>query len=279
MSLFISSLNSGSNGNCYYVGNENEAILVDAGISCRETERRLKRSALDIAKVKAVFISHEHSDHISGLRVLSAKYKIPVYITDATEQLGNLRLNKELVRRFHPGEPVQVGELNVTAFKKSHDAVDPHSFIVSSSQVKIGVFTDIGIACDQVVHHFKQCHAAFLESNYDVDMLMNGNYPFHLKRRISNGMGHLSNEQALQLFLEHRPLFMSHLILSHLSKNNNKPELVDRLFQENAAGTTIVVASRYEPTPVFMIDGNWQHNTVIVRKATLRRPMQLSLFE
>jgi phosphoribosyl 1,2-cyclic phosphodiesterase len=284
MSLFISSLNSGSNGNCYYIGNENEAILVDAGISCRETERRMGRLGLNMQKVKAIFISHEHTDHINGLRVLSKKYQIPVYITAATQQFSNLDLEKKLVKRFKPGFPVMMGNLSITAFQKEHDAGDPHSFIVSSASVNIGVFTDIGIACDRVVKHFKQCHAAFLESNYDVDMLMNGNYPYHLKKRISGGSGHLSNVQALDLFIKHRPTFMSHLILSHLSQNNNKPEIVDKLFQQHAGTTSITVASRYKESEVFLIDGNpiaigWKmvgKNKMPNKK--IAKPEQLSLF-
>jgi phosphoribosyl 1,2-cyclic phosphodiesterase len=278
MPLFISSLNSGSNGNCYYIGNETEAILVDAGISCRETERRMNRCGLSMDKVKAVFVSHEHTDHISGLRVLSKKYRLPVYITDRTEQLCNLGLDRGLTRRFHPGEAVLVGGLAVTAFQKRHDAADPHSFIVASSSVKVGVFTDIGFACRQVIHHFQQCHAAFLEANYDPDMLRNGNYPYHLKRRISDGSGHLSNNQALELFLEHRPSFMSHLVLSHLSKNNNRPELVNQLFQPHAAGTNIIVASRYAPTEVYHVDGSWKQETLLLRPRKKTGPKQLTLF-
>src|SRR6188472_1535374 len=100
MSLFITSLNSGSNGNCYYIGNETDAILVDAGISCSEIEKRMKRLSLDIHKVKAVFISHEHTDHISGVRVLSKKYKLPVYITHVTQRFGGLRIEKNLITPF-----------------------------------------------------------------------------------------------------------------------------------------------------------------------------------
>ena len=277
MALFISSLNSGSNGNCYYIGNETEAILIDAGISCRETEKRMKRSGLHLDKVKAVFISHEHADHISGLPVLSKKYKLPIYITAATERFGNLKLEKKLVNRFTANEPVTIGDLSITAFQKEHDAGDPHSFLVSSSTVNVGIITDIGIACKKVIYHFKQCHAAFLESNYDEDMLINGSYPYHLKKRISDGKGHLSNNQALELFKKHRPPFMSHLILSHLSKNNNKPELVDEMFRKHADGINIVVASRHKETEVFMIDGP-QVPIKLLPKRSNTKTQQLSLF-
>jgi phosphoribosyl 1,2-cyclic phosphodiesterase len=278
MQLFITSLNSGSNGNCYYIGNNKEAILIDAGISCRETEKRMKRLGLDIEKVKAIFISHEHTDHISGLSVLSKKYQLPVYITAATQRLGRLHLEKKLVNRFLANESISIGELSITAFQKSHDAADPHSFIVSAASVRVGIFTDIGIACEQVTHHFKQCHAAFLETNYDEGMLMNGNYPYYLKKRISDGRGHLSNIQALELFTRHRPSFMSHLLLSHLSKNNNDPELVSKLFQQHAGRTAIIVASRYEETQVYSIYDKTVPSSHHRPQRNAARTQQLSLF-
>lgn len=253
MSLFTCALNSGSNGNCYYIGNDTEAILIDAGISCREIEKRMKRLALDINKLKAVFISHEHTDHTSGVQVLSKKYKLPVYITDVTHRFGGLGLEKHLITSFSAYLPVTIGNLSITAFPKFHDAADPYSFIISCDRIKVGVFTDIGTPCENLVHHFKQCHAAFLESNYDEAMLENGRYPYFLKNRIRGDKGHLSNKQALDLFTAHRPSFMSHLFLSHLSKNNNCPKLVQQLFDESAAGVKMIVASRYEETPVFHI--------------------------
>ena len=118
MSLFITSLNSGSNGNCYYVGNEKEAILVDAGISCREIEKRIKRLGLSISKVKAVFVTHEHADHIHGLPVLVNKYRLPVYITAATLMHARLRLEEKLVMPFTAYEPIVIGNLNIIAFPK-----------------------------------------------------------------------------------------------------------------------------------------------------------------
>jgi phosphoribosyl 1,2-cyclic phosphodiesterase len=253
MSLFVSSLNSGSNGNCYYVGNEKEAVLVDAGISCREIERRMKRLNLSMQKVKAVFISHEHTDHIRGLHSLVKKYSLPVYITTPALKFGRLYFQTDVTRNFSPYETVSVGELKITAFPKLHDASDPYSFTISYNDIRVGVFTDIGLPCENVINHFKQCHAAFLEANYDDEMLDKGNYPFHLKRRIKGGKGHLSNKQALELFKRHRPSFMTHLILSHLSQNNNCPKLVEELFTQHAEGVKMIVASRHEETPVYQI--------------------------
>ncbi len=253
MSLFITSLNSGSNGNCYYVGNETEAVLVDAGISCREIEMRMKRLGLLMEKVKAVFISHEHSDHIKGLPTLVKKYRLPVYITDATRRNGKLDFEINLINLFNAHEAVNIGNLSVTAFPKFHDASDPYSFVISYNKICVGVFTDIGKPCKNVIHYFKQCHAAFLEANYDEEMLQNGNYPSHLKKRISGGLGHLSNTEALELFIMHKPHFMSHLLLTHLSQNNNSPEVVEEIFNTHAGNVQITVASRFHETEVFHI--------------------------
>jgi phosphoribosyl 1,2-cyclic phosphodiesterase len=253
MSLFITSLNSGSNGNCYYVGNEREAILIDAGISCREIEKRMKRLGLPIQKLKAVFVSHEHADHISGIPVLSKKYQLPVYITKATLLYSRLRIEKHLIMSFNAHEPVIINDLCITAFPKLHDAADPYSFIVACKEIKVGVFTDTGTPCEHLISYFKQCNAAFLESNYDDDMLETGSYPYVLKTRIRGGKGHLSNRQALEVFMAHRPPFMTHLFLSHLSKNNNCPKLVQELFNEHADGVNMIIASRFEETAVYHI--------------------------
>ena len=255
MSLFIASLNSGSNGNCYYIGNEHDAILVDAGISCRETERRMLRLGLSMKKVRAIFISHEHSDHINGVTVLSKKYELPVFITSATLQRSGLQLAHHLVASFAAYQPVTVGDLVISAFPKFHDAAHPHSFIVESLGIKVGVLTDIGAACQHVIRHFAECHAAFLEANYDEELLEKGRYPYHLKRRIRGGNGHLSNSQALDIFINHRSAHLSHLLLAHLSKDNNRPELVHELFGQHANGTEIIVASRYEESAVYHING------------------------
>jgi phosphoribosyl 1,2-cyclic phosphodiesterase len=279
MSLFVSSLNSGSNGNCYYIGNQDEAILIDGGISCRETVKRLKRAGLSIKNVKAIFVSHEHGDHIHGVPVLCKKFKLPVYITSSTLKFGNIDVQQDLVHSFRAYEPIQIGKLTITAFPKHHDASDPHSFIVSSETVTVGVFTDIGMVCDHVIDNFKECHACFLESNYDEDMLENGRYPISLKRRISGGKGHLSNTQALKLFIDHRPAFMSHLFLSHLSADNNRPKLVHQLFSEKAEKTEIIVAPRTKETRVYHIRNTIPKAKPKGRFVGFQSQFQLPLFQ
>jgi len=251
MPLYLSSLNSGSNGNCYYIGSGIEAVLIDAGISCRETERRMNRLGLSIRKVRAIFITHEHTDHTLGAEALSRKHRIPVYITAETHRNGRLILEPDLVKRFTSGTPVQIGQLRVNPFIKQHDASEPHSFTVSAHGITAGVFTDIGSGCEHVAQNFSQCHAAFLEANYDENMLENGRYPLALKRRIRGLLGHLSNDQALEIFTSHRSARMQLLVLSHLSAENNHPQLVYNIFNKHAMDTKIIVASRYEETEVF----------------------------
>ncbi len=277
MSLFVASLNSGSNGNCYYVGNSDEAVLIDGGISCRETEKRMKRLGLSIRKVKGVFVSHEHGDHIHGVSSLSKKYHIPVYITQRTLDNGNLMLSEDKTFTLRSFDPFRIGDLTITAFPKRHDASDPHSFMVSSGSVNVGIFTDIGLACDNVIHHFRQCHAAFLESNYDESMLEHGRYPQSLKNRIRGGQGHLSNKQAKQLFTTYRPDFMSHLFLVHLSRNNNHPKIVKDTFYPVAGQTQIIIASRERETKLFHIRSTEHLNNRPV-KTPERFAEQLSMF-
>ena len=253
-------------------------MLVDAGISCRETEIKMKRLGLSLSLVKAIFITHEHSDHISGLAVISKKYGMPVYITSGTLGNCNIAVSKKQVSDFQAGKSVRIGSLSVTAFRKSHDASDPHSFMISAGNVNIGVFTDIGYPGKELIRFFKQCHAAFLEANYCEDMLESGSYPRFLKTRISGKKGHLSNTQALELFTKHKPLQLSHLILSHLSENNNDPGLVSRIFKPYAGGTKIIVAPRYEETAVYtIVPGPDFKKSGAIRKSQKGKE-QLSLF-
>lgn len=253
MSLYLASLNSGSNGNCYYIGNETNAILIDAGISCRETERRMNRLGLHVDMIKAIFITHEHTDHTRGVEVLSRKHGIPVYITADTHRSSRLMLSPELYRNFSSGCHIQIGSLEVISFPKHHDASEPQSFIVNADGLTAGVFTDIGSNCEHVSYHFSRCHAAFLEANYDEKMLANGRYPIHLKRRISGLKGHLSNIQALEIFNNHRSPDLKLLFLSHLSAENNHPQLAYNVFHPHANGIKIVIASRHVESEVFVI--------------------------
>ena len=276
MALYFTSINSGSNGNCYYVGTGTDAVLIDVGLSCRETEKRMTQLGLNMKTVKAIFVSHEHGDHIKGVSTLANKYNLPVYITTKTANHGP-RLIGHLSRPFTQKETITIGELEITPFIKCHDANDPHSFVITSKGITVGVFTDIGKVCKEVIHYFKQCHAVFLESNYDETMLENGRYPIYLKNRIRGGHGHLSNNEALDLFINHRSPALSHLLLSHLSKENNSPEIAGALFMQHANKIKITVASRYQSTEVFNIASSVQNNEMPLSRNY--KTMQLGLFE
>lgn len=271
MELYVTAIASGSNGNCYYIGNDREAVLIDAGISCRETEQRMKRLGLSMQKVKAIFISHEHTDHIRGVVRIAKKYQLPIYITPRTLNNTPIDLPPPHTIRLMPHVAVQKGSLSITAFPKKHDASDPQSFVITNGTTTVGVMTDIGAPCEQVIQHFSKCQAVFLETNYDDQMLAEGPYPYFLKRRVSSDTGHLSNQQALELFITHRAQNLSHLFLSHISKDNNHPDKVRDLFLNNAGNTEIVLTSRHHEIPVYTICSG----------KTVSRPrfIQQSLFE
>ncbi|MEO6169223.1 MAG: MBL fold metallo-hydrolase [Chitinophagales bacterium] len=278
MSLFITSLNSGSNGNCYYVGNGQDAVLIDAGLSCRETVKRMNNLQLSMDQVRALFISHEHRDHITGAAKLSKQYSIPVYVMPDTLQNAEMRIEPELVHTMRVNEKTVVGSMTVMPFAKHHDAADPVSFLVEHDGVKAGVFTDIGKVCKTVIHYFRQCHACFLESNYDRQMLEEGTYPWHLKKRISGGQGHLSNTEALELFLTQKPSFMSHLLLSHLSENNNSPAIVEELFTKHSGTVKIIVAPRTGETAVYKVVRSGDECCEIIPMYARKQAVQLTMF-
>lgn len=251
MSLYFASLNSGSNGNCYLVGTKNEFILVDAGISMRETIKRLARLSVSIQDIKAIFISHEHTDHISGLERIVSTHNIPVFISKATYQNAKLQLHPNLIQFIEDDENFHIGKLTITSFSKKHDAADPLSFVVSLNEKRVGIFTDIGEPCQNLKRHFSSCHAVFLETNYDEQLLENGNYPAFLKKRIQSDKGHLSNSQALELFLRYRNENLSHLFFSHISRENNTTNHILSLFSPHAGNTEFIIAERHRETKLF----------------------------
>lgn len=223
--------------------------------------------------VKAIFISHEHIDHIKGLEAISKKHQIPTFITEKTILGSRISVPLNNVIKLDLNKNIQIGKLTVTAFSKLHDAADPCSFIISQKDLTVGVFTDIGKACENVIQYFKRCNAVFLEANYDEEMLEKGSYPFLLKKRIKSEVGHLSNAQAVELFLKHRSADLSHLLLSHLSKENNDPTLVKEIFSKYNTNTEIIIASRFHESPLYEIGGK------SIKKTAPEKPTQLKIFE
>ena len=247
----VCALASGSNGNCYYVGNENEAVLVDVGISARQITLRIEQVGIPLHKIKAIFVSHEHADHIRGVRVFSKRFNLPVYITRKTYVGTTKKYLPQYSRFFEPGETINIGDLKVHSFAKWHDAAEPCSFRIENGSKSVGVMTDIGQPCQNVIQHIKQSNILFLESNYDEDSLWKGAYPWPLKKRIASDHGHLSNKQALDLITEHAEEPLHTIFLSHLSGENNNIELAMNNFSELFERFEVKPTFRHEPTEVF----------------------------
>lgn len=251
--LEICSIASGSNGNCYYIGNKKDAVLIDAGISCKQVLMRMESKGLDPLKLKAVFISHEHSDHMRGARVLAKRLHIPVWLTAKTYYATYKNMQPAYPQFFAPGSELQIGEFTIHPFLKNHDAAEPCSFRVEYSGKNIGVFTDIGEPCNNVTSQLGQCDVLFLETNYDEQMLTNGPYPFFLKQRISSINGHLSNNQAFELLEMYGGNNLKCVFLSHLSAENNTPVLALTSFEKLGTKCEIRLTSRHEAGEVFVI--------------------------
>ncbi len=254
----MASIASGSNGNCYYVENDDDAVLIDAGVSTKQIVERMARLGLSLSKLRGVFISHEHTDHIRGIDVFSRKHAVPVFMTQKTHASSGCFIKDNPVSFFSPGKPVQMGSIRVHPFLKSHDAIEPCGFSVSSGSSRVAVLTDVGLHCENVIEHIRNAGALFLESNYDDQMLKTGPYPVYLKKRIASDRGHLSNTQAGMLTLEYATTRLKHVFLSHLSANNNTPELALATFrritnERSELKLEVRIASREKESPVICL--------------------------
>ena len=252
--LEICAIASGSNGNCYYIGNEDNAVLIDAGISRKQIILRMAERGLDVSKIKAVFISHEHSDHIRGAYVLGKRLNIPVYLTAKTYNSAYKNMRPLYPRFFTLNVPVQLNGFTIFPFSKNHDAAEPCSFRIKYENIHIGVFTDIGNPCENVTTQLGICNGVFMETNYDEKMLWEGKYPWHLKNRIASENGHLSNRQAFQLLDKHAGNNLKCVFLSHLSQENNTPEIAYKTIAPLKDRFEIKLTSRTQPGEVYRFE-------------------------
>ena len=233
MAMRMTVLASGSRGNCTVVSSSQASILVDAGISCRETLKRMRAAGEEPEKLKAIVISHEHADHVSGLQVLARKLQIPVFITESTYYRWHREnkdgegkpTNLERLEHFHAGRSFSVGDITVTPFTIPHDAADPCGFTFTANGLKIGVVTDLGYMPPNVKEQLRRCDALLIESNHDLEMLRNGPYPWMVKQRVMSRVGHLSNSALAEFFEKDYDGHATHLVLAHVSEHNNHPEL------------------------------------------------------
>lgn len=258
------SIASGSSGNCIYVGNEDTHILIDAGISGKRIEAGLNSIGLSGKDMDAVFVTHEHVDHISGLGVFSRKWNKPIYATagtvhgiQGTKSVGEI--DSDLYEIFHKEEEIQIGTLTIHPIEISHDAAEPTAYRVTDGEKKLAVATDIGCLTEQLVEELQGVSALLIEANHDVNMLQVGSYPFYLKQRILGNRGHLSNENCGRLLSRIVHDNLQDILLGHLSRENNLPELAyEAVRLEITTGNNpyrggdfrIRVAKRGEPSPI-----------------------------
>lgn len=226
----LCSIASGSSGNCVYVGSDTTHLLMDVGISGKRTEAGLAELGLTMKDIDAICITHEHADHISGLGVLSRKYGVPVYATrgtlEAIRQMSSLgRIDDSLFRVVTPDERCIIKDISLYPVRTSHDAADPVAYRIDHDGRRIGILTDLGCYTDYTVECLRNLDLLYLEANHDVHMLQVGPYPYYLKQRILGEKGHLSNELSGRLLCDILHDNLKHIVLGHLSKENNYVKL------------------------------------------------------
>jgi phosphoribosyl 1,2-cyclic phosphodiesterase len=256
MSVRICVLGSGSSGNCTFLATARTRILVDAGFGYLEIKKRLKRLGEDIARVDAILVTHEHTDHVSGLPVLARKLRKPIFVTPLTESRLDWGETEPVLEKFRAGQRISIGDIEVDSFTVPHDAVDPVAFCFRAQGLKMGVVTDLGYMPESVKQAVRGCQVLVLESNHDLDMLKVGPYPWFVKQRVMSRVGHLSNHAVSQFLEADYDRLSEVLVLAHLSEHNNHPEIarlvaVDALRAAGAERTRLVLAEQRHATEVF----------------------------
>ena len=233
-------LASGSRGNAIYVSDGTTAILVDAGLSGVGIQRRMAARNLDPSGLDAIVVTHEHNDHIQGVGVMARRFHLPVFMTEQTHRAAETQLGK--IKELHPvacGVSFDVGTLALHPFAISHDAADPAGFTIASNNIKIGIATDLGIATAMVREHLRDCRGLVIEANHDPEMLINGPYPWPLKQRVRSRTGHLSNPDTRGLLEELVHDGLEHVVLAHLSQENNTPQHALETVSPVLAGSSV----------------------------------------
>jgi phosphoribosyl 1,2-cyclic phosphodiesterase len=246
-------LGSGSKGNCTYVESHGVGLLIDAGFSGVEIERRLTSVGLAIDQVRAILVTHEHSDHVSGVGVLSRKYHLPVYANHGTKQAAGALDKLHAFIPFETGSSFTFPPFSIHPFAISHDTIDPVGFTIDDGQCTLGYCTDTGMVSRLIRHHLYRCQGLVLECNHDLEMLKNGPYPPALQQRIRSKDGHLANPEAIAFIqgLAHDKL--RHVVLAHISQSNNCHDLV-RMEVERSAITGPLISLACQERPSALID-------------------------
>ncbi len=261
----LCSIASGSSGNCIYVGSNQTNLLVDAGVSAKRIENGL--SGIDIMPdtIQGILITHEHSDHVQGLGILARRYHIPIYATyETAKAIQNIKslgaISEELFHHIDPNEAFMINDIEVEPFSTSHDASNPVCYTMKSEGHKIGLATDLGKYDDYILSKLDSSDILFIEANHDVNMLMVGKYPYYLKQRILGDRGHLSNETSADLISKLIHPNLKHILLAHLSKENNYEELAYETVccelinrGTDFSAQNVVVAHREQPSQMILI--------------------------
>ncbi len=258
MPLTLSSLGSGSAGNCSYIGDGASGLLLDAGFSGKKVLERMKACGLDPASIKGIVISHEHGDHCKGAGALSRRLNVPIFANEMTMERIEPALGKTFSNiRFNNGENFEVGGIEVTPFPIPHDAVDPCAFLFRTGKGQsLAYVTDTGVATTLVHARMKGADYIVLEANHDVDTLKAGPYPWELKQRILSNTGHLSNEACMELLSGLLHSGLQGVTFAHLSEKNNSPYLVDIMAKKTLESKKIpfIIASQERATPVTIVE-------------------------
>lgn len=226
MSIRYISVASGSSGNCHYIEKNGTKILIDAGISGKRIENALKEHNADLIDLSAVMITHEHTDHIKSVGVISRRYDVPVYATEKTwAKMGDClgKIKEEHKRVFVPYQDIEINDLLVRGFSTSHDAVDSCGFTLTDGNARMAIATDLGCITKSVQDSITGCELVVLESNHDIEMLKVGSYPYYLKKRVLSEYGHLSNVAAGDIAASLVESGTKAVLLAHLSQENNMP--------------------------------------------------------
>jgi phosphoribosyl 1,2-cyclic phosphodiesterase len=250
-------LASGSSGNAALLATENTRILVDAGLSMKETGRRLAAIGEDLERIDAIVITHEHSDHVAGLAVLarSKKLRATIHMTRLTAPAIDWGECAPRLELFQAGCAFQVGDIEVQSFGIPHDAIDPVGYCFEAQGVSIGIATDLGYVPESIKFHLRRTDLLLLESNHDLDMLKVGPYPWAVKQRVMSRVGHLSNLGMSDFLSGDLNSSTAHLVLGHLSEQNNHPEIVrmiaSQALEQRGLATRLAIAEQRNPSEVF----------------------------
>ena len=250
MSLRLCVLASGSRGNSTYIETHGARLLVDAGLSWRELRRRMETRGLDWSALSALLITHKHTDHVRGLRVAAKRLGVPVYLSHGTRRTLGTDYPEVEFREFGAGEGFMVGDVRAQSFLLPHDGAETVGYTLTAGGLKVGLATDMGCVTRLAASRLAGSHLLVIESNHDRQMLMEGPYPWFLKRRIDGRHGHLSNDDAAALLDRLRHPGLKWVGLSHLSGENNTPEAALACVLGRLNGPEITVNLQHEPSPI-----------------------------